>query len=440
MIKISPQDLDAERALLGSLLLNPNAIDEIQDILGVEDLYWTPHQKIYEVILELRREGKPVDAVTVASMLEKMDALEGVGGVPVIGAILENVPNTAHAEYYAGMIVEKSRLREIIRISLKASEDAYSGRDGSEIVAEAETDMHAILEREIGDAPQTVQDALEEIFRRLDCGEVPGIRTGLEKLDELYHLREGNLIVVAARPSMGKTGLAVSVALNVARRGLPVGFVSCEQNEIELATRFLSCLSKISTLKIECKEPIEDRERRELLAASSEFVSLPIYWIDKPGMTVGKIAAKARLWKRRHGIRLLIIDYLQLVEPEDKKIIREQQVAAMSRGLKLLAGQLDIPVIVLAQLNRQNEKRPDKRPNLSDLRESGAIEQDADCVILIHRPEYYNLNDHPGEAELIVGKNRNGRTGIVSVQFESSTITFRNLAPEWQSGWVKDDF
>jgi replicative DNA helicase len=440
---LPPQSLDAEISVLGSVMLREDAFDEVDHLIDPEDFYYPSNKTIFQVCRELRSSNKPIDSVSITTWLEKLGMLDAIGGVAYIGRIMEATPSTYHAEHHAQTVAGKSQLRKIIGVCRKAASDAMEGEESSEIIGEAESALLSILEKTATPHPMEIRDCLEEVFQRLDSGLPPGIPTGLEKLDELYQLQGGNLVVVAARPSMGKTGLAVNIALNVARQGKGVLFFSLEQNRMELAGRFLSCQSGVSSLKISRMEPIDDEDRLTLLEKSTELASLPIFTVDDPGITVNKIAAHSRLWKRKRGIELVVVDYLQLIEPDDRRLVREQQVATMSRSLKKLAGQLNIPVIVMAQLNRESEKRPDKKPRLSDLRESGAIEQDANCVILIHRPEYYNLNDRPGEADLDLAKNRDGKTGSVAVQFDQSTVTFRNLAAKWQSGWVtsgSDDF
>lgn len=435
---LPPQSLDAEMSVLGSVMLREDAFDEVEHLLDPEDFYSHENKTIYLACRELRSSGKPIDSVSVATLLDKKGALEAVGGAAYLGRILESTPLTYHAEYHAQTVAGKSQLRKIIHVCRKAASEAMDGHESSEIIGEAESALLAILEKTATPHPVEIRDCLEEVFSRLDSGLPPGIPTGLERLDELYQLQAGNLVVIAARPSMGKTGLAVNIALNVARQGKGVLFFSLEQNKLELTGRFLASQSGVSSTKISRMEPLEESDMMKLMEQSSELASLPIYMVDDPGVTVNKIAAHARLWKRKRGIELVVVDYLQLIEPEDRKLVREQQVATMSRGLKKLAGQLNIPVIVMAQLNRESEKRPDKKPRLSDLRESGAIEQDANCVILIHRPEYYNLTERPGEADLDLAKNRDGKTGSVSVQFDQATVTFRNLAPKWVSDWVTD--
>lgn len=442
MSQLPPQNLDAEKAVLGSAMMDSGILDEVQGSLWEEDFYSPANREIYQAMLTLHRDGLPVDAVSVASRLESAGKLDRVGGPGYIGQILEAVGHASHAEYYAGLVTAKAKLRDIIQVSRQAAEDAYRGGESADIIATAETGLHSILERDAGVAVN-IGAVLVELLARMDSGESPGIPMGLEKLDELYHLREGNLVVVAGRPSMGKTGFAVNVAVNLARQGRGVGFISLEMSNLELANRFVACLSGVSGLKIDRKEPISDEERERVLKASGEVESLPLFIDDDPGLSISQIAAKARIWKRRKNIELLIVDYLQLIEPDDRRVNREQQVASMSRSLKKLAAQLGIPVMLLAQLNRESEKRPGNKPKLSDLRESGAIEQDANLVLLIHRPEVYDQNDRHGEADLIVAKNRNGRTGTAVVQFAEDTITFRNLAPKWVSGWVSkpgDDF
>lgn len=428
MTREAPKNIDAEESLLGGVLLRADALDEIRGAIRADDFFDPSNQKIFRTCCELRDEGKPVDAVTVAERLSKNGSLDEVGGVPAIGKLVESVPHAAHVAYYAELIVESSRRRQVLNAALAASEAVYGTTDTMAIVSECESRLHAILESEAGKGTIDIREALEDVFHHLDSEEPPGIEMGWRDLNELYQLQPGNLVYVAARPSMGKTGLAANIVINVAKSGLACLLFSLEQSRVEMASRLLSAWSNISGLKINRMEPIGESERMELLENASGLSELQIAIDDDPTTTVSKIAAKARLWKRRHGLDLLVIDYLQLIEPEDKRINREQQVSVMSRALKKLASELSIPVICLAQLNRQSESRSDKRPQLSDLRESGSLEQDANCVILIHRPEFYNDADRPGEADLIIAKNRNGRTGVVGLQFEKSTVSFRDLS------------
>ena len=424
-----PRESEAEDAVAGGVMLNASALDEIQPMISSADFYQPFNAQVFAAAVELRQVGEPCDLVTVAKKLVKVFPSEELLSVRLEG-LAAAVPHTAHIRHYAEMVVAASRRRKVIRVAEEAIEAAYGNAETSEIVADAETKLHALLEADAGSDAVTIREALEDVFSLMERGEPAGVPMGWGKLNELYQLQPGNLIYIAARPSMGKTGLAANIAINVARTGRKCFLFSLEQSRVEMAGRLLSAWSQVAGTKINRMDSITDSERRKLLREATDLSELSIGIDDDVDTTVSKIAAKSRLWKRRHGLDLLVVDYLQLIEPEDRKVNREQQVAVMSRGLKKLAGQLEIPVVVLAQLNRQSESRSDRRPQLSDLRESGSLEQDANCVILIHRPEFYDENARPGEADLIVAKNRNGRTGVVSLQFEKSTITFRDLAHE----------
>ena len=438
--RLPPSDLDAERAALGCCLLSEAALDDVHSILRTDDFYSHAHQEIFRLSKAMQLEGRPVDSVTIAERLFATEKLEEIGGPAYIGQLLEGVPHAAHAEYYAEIVLNLSRRRKLIETATAAIQGAYGSAETSDIVADAEAGLHAILERDAGGQTVSINDALAEVFARLDRKETPGIPMGWSGIDELYEMQRGNLIIVAARPSMGKTGFAGNLLLNTANKGRKSLIFSIEQSRDEITERLLSSYTKISGLKISGKEYLEEHERLALLEASSGLSQLPIGIDDDPSVTVSKISAKSRLWKRKHGLDLVVVDYLQLIESEDRKAPREQQVAEISRTLKKLAKQLDIPLVCLAQLNRELEKRPDKRPKLSDLRESGAIEQDASVVMLLHRPEYFNAMDRPGEADVIIAKNRNGKTGTVPLQYDESTITFRDLAPRYVNEWANDEF
>lgn len=432
-----PKAIDAEKAVLGCVLLRNECLDEMAG-LSEDDFYSPVNRLVYVAVKDMRHKAKAIDAVTLTKALGAK-RVEEIGGPAYIGELLESVPHAAHANYYADIISQASRRRKLIEAAQSAMIAAYGTAETADIVADCETRLHAILESEAAGESVSVRDALEDVFHRLDTNAPAGLPMGWDDLDELYQLQPGDLVIVAARPSMGKTGLAANIAINVAKRKKAVLLFSLEQTRVDMASRLLSTWSRVSGLKINRMEPISDGERGQLLEEAGGLSDLPIGIDDDPSTTVGKIAAKARLWKRRHGLELLVIDYLQLIEPEDKRINREQQVSIISRSLKKLGMQLEIPVVCLAQLNRLSENRPGNVPKLSDLRESGSLEQDASCVILIHRPEYYNETDRPGEADLHVAKNRNGRTGVVKLQFEKSTISFRDLA-RGMSHYGKDEF
>ena len=421
-----PYDLDSEQAVIGCIMLAPESLDEIQPILQAEDFHANNHQQIYAAALELRSEGKPTDAVAIASHLGK--EIASVGGVATLAQFMEFPGATSNDAYYAGIVARMSLRRKFIETCRRASQEAFDGKDTLDLVSDTENRLHALLERQAGNEPVHIKDVFEEAIAQMDSQSPPGIAMGWEELDKLYQLQKGDVIYIAARPSMGKTAFGLNLAINVAKRGQEALFFTLEQTKLDFADRVLSSISGVAMHKIKRMEVISEEERMQVLEAASVGSTIPVWIDDDPGATVARIGSKARLWKRRKGLKLLVIDYLQLIEPEDKRVVREQQVATISRQLKILAMQLEIPVVCLAQLNRQLENLADKRPRMSHLRESGSLEQDASCVMLLHRPEEYNASDRPGEVIVYLDKNRNGPTGIVTLQFDKPTMTFRDLA------------
>lgn len=428
-MRAEPQNLDAEQSLIGSLLLSRDAIDEVSHLVNAEDFYDLRNAKIYSLVLDVHSQGQVADAVTIAEAAANRGLLRDIGEMPYLAQVLETVPHASHAERYAEIVAGKARLRGVLSACRVAMEAAYNGDNDAEIIANTEEELHKLLEKSARGQAVGIREALEEVFDRLSSKQPPGVTIDLERLDDLYQFQPGNLVIVGARPGVGKTGLAVHIARSFAEKGRGCLFVSLEMTKLEMASRFISMFAGVSGLKLKRMEPISEEEQNRLMAGASKLGQLPI-WIDEDPGTASQIASKCRLFKRRHNIGVVIVDYLQLIEPENKRESREQQVAGLSRVFRRLGKQLNIPVVCLAQLNRKSEDRLDRRPKLSDLRESGAIEADANCVILLHRQE-----DRPGLVELIVAKNRDGRTGVATVQFDHETVAFRNLAPEYKSGW-----
>jgi len=436
-LRLPPQNLDAEKSVLGSILLMNEAIDEVGESLKVEHFYSDAHQKIYAAIHKLYEAGiRGIDAITLAEELIRRNELDAVGGPAYLAEILETVPHAAHVRYYADIVRDKWMQRSLIYTCTEILADCYNAADDIDsLLQSAERRVFSIVEEQSGTASIAISDILMDAFNRIDerlrkTGNVSGITTGFRDLDEqTTGFQATELIILAARPSMGKTAFVCNIAGAVARKsGKGVLLFSLEQSNLELAERFLAITAKINGHDLRAGNLSEDQHTK-LVEASDDLARLPLFIDDKPGRTMTQIAALSRRLHRRSQLGIIIIDYLQLIEPEDKNAPREQQIAGISRRLKFLAKELRVPVVALAQLNRGVELREDKRPRLADLRESGAIEQDADMVMFLHRPDAYDPEDRPGEAEIIVAKHRSGPTGIIRLTWRKEFMRFENYSP-----------
>lgn len=433
--KLPPQNLEAEQGVLGSVLIENQAIDDVVETIKSDHFYSDAHQKLFAAIMRLHERGiRGIDAVVLAEELQRANELEDVGGVEYLAEILGAVPNAAHAKYYAAIVRDKATQRALTYACNEILTECFEGgRETTDILATAEQKIFAILEQQ-ADVEKTalhdiLMDAWDRISSRLEKGgEISGLTTGFIELNKLlngFHSTE--MIILAARPSMGKTAFVCNIAEAAARTGSPVIIFSLEQSKLEVAERLLCIRSRVNGHRVRAGE-LDEVEQDRLMTASQELSELPIFVDDIPGRTMAQIGAICRRIKRRQGLGLIIVDYLQLVEPEDKQAPREQQIALISRRMKFLAKELETPVIALAQLNRGVELREDKRPKLADLRESGSIEQDADVVMFLHRPAAYDPEDRPGEADVIVAKNRSGPTGMATLAWISESMRFADLA------------
>lgn len=446
--KLPPQNLDAERSVLGCMMLNTEAIDEVADFLKPEHFYRDSHRRIASVIFHLAEStAAGIDAVTVAEELERRKELAEVDGAPYLAGLMESVPHAAHARHYAEIVHEKYVLRSLQSAALSILREASDeSTEVDDQLNAAEQKIFSIVEQQTSqeriEIREILADALAGIAARLGDKSVQrGVHCGFTQLDDLTAgLNPQSLVILAARPSMGKTAFVCNIANAVATHAIdasvngspgakPKGVVifSLEQSKLELVERLLCIRAKFNGHQLRKGELSEDDHER-LLQEANWLSNLPIYIDDKPGRSVAQIAAISRRVKRRYGLGLVVIDYLQLIEPEDRKAPREQQVAAIARRLKFLAKELDVPVLALAQLNRAVDLRQDKQPRLADLRESGAIEQDADIVMFLHRPDAYDPDDRPGEVEVIVAKNRNGPTGIAQLVWLRESLRFADRA------------
>lgn len=436
-LRLPPQNLDAERGVLGSILLMNEAIDEVGESLKAEHFYSDAHQKIYAAIQQLYEKGvRGIDAITLAEELVRRSQFEDVGGAGYLAQVLEAVPHAAHVRYYATIVREKWMQRTLIYACTEILSESYDASDDVEgLLQSAERRIFSILESQGDTGSFAISDILLEAFARIEerqhtAGDVTGITSGFTDLDhQTTGFQPTELIILAARPSMGKTALVCNIAEAVARKSAKsVLLFSLEQSNLELAERFLSITARIDGHALR-SGTLSDAQHDAMVRASDDLSRLPLFIDDKPGRTMTQVAAIARRLHRKSPIGVIIIDYLQLIEPDDKGSPREQQIAQISRRLKFLAKELKVPVIALAQLNRGVELREDKRPRLADLRESGAIEQDADMVMFLHRPDAYDPEDRPGEAEIIVAKHRSGPTGLVRLTWRKEFMRFENYSP-----------
>lgn len=436
ILRLPPQNLDAERGVLGSVLLMNEAIDEVGESLRADHFYHDSHHKIYAAVHDLYENNvRGIDPVTLAEELEKRGELEEIGGAAYIIEILDSVPHAAHIRYYAGIVREKWMQRTLISTCTEILSECYEPEGGvDELLQTSERKIFSIVEQQEDTSNIAISDILMDAFTRIDerinkDGSVTGVTTGFTDLDhQTTGLQPAELLILAARPSMGKTAFVCNIAEAIARvdrKG--VMLFSLEQSNLELAERFLCITARVNGHDLRTCN-LSNEQRDLLAAASDELHNLPLFIDDKPARTMSQISAISRRQHRKEPLGVIIIDYLQLIEPEDKRVPREQQIASISRRLKFLAKELNVPVIALSQLNRGVELREDKRPRLADLRESGSIEQDADKVMFLHRPDAYDPNDRPGEAEIVIAKHRNGPTGIVKLTWRAEFMRFEDYS------------
>jgi replicative DNA helicase len=425
-----PQNLVAERALLGSILLDGGPVlDDVCQIIQPSDLYFEVHARVLALASELHSKGQPIDPVLIHDTA-KAQGIEGID-VELLTELVESVPHSGHAAFYAKSIEECSRRRQAISAATYLLDDAFDDtKDIGESVTAGESRLHAVIERNMGGQAIPVAQVLLDIVPKIGTARKRGISTGFHDFDALTDgLHPGRLIILAARTSVGKTAFAGNIALQAAEAGEGVLFVSLEQSREELSERFICSRANVDTKTLHAQK-LDEAILDSITTAAAKISKLKLLIDDNTPRTISQIAALARIHHRRDKIGLVVVDYLQLISPEDKRTPREQQVAEISRGLKLLARGLRIPVIALAQLNREVEKRvgAERRPRLSDLRESGAIEQDADVIVFLDRPRTYDDDADESTAKLHVSKNRNSRTGMVDLHWHARTMTFRNAA------------
>src|SRR5210317_342242 len=459
--KIPPQALELEEAVLGAMLIDKKGVDEVIDILQPDAFYKTSHQLIFEAIYQLFQDSQPIDLLTVSSELRKDGVFDKAGGDYYLIQLTQKVSSSAHIEFHARIILQKYIQRSLIKISNEIIENSYDEtKDVFDLLDEAEAKLYEVTQGNIKKSSETAQDLVIQAKKKIEDISnkegLSGIPSGFTKLDRLTSgWQESDLIIVAARPGMGKTALTLSMARNIAvNQNIPVAFFSLEMSSVQLITRLISSETGLSSDKLRTGR-LEKHEWEQLNVKVKTLEKAPLFIDDTPSLSIFDLRAKARRLASQHGIKLVIIDYLQLMTAgaSSKTGNREQEISTISRNLKALAKELDIPVIALSQLSRAVETRGgSKRPLLSDLRESGAIEQDADIVSFIYRPEYYNIDEwddeertpSQGQAEFIVAKHRNGGLDNIRMKFVGHLGKFEDLdtfdAPfEFQSKMNPDD-
>lgn len=433
-----PHDDVAEQSVLGGMLLSKDAIADVVESLRASDFYKPAHETIYEAILSLYGHGSPADAITVADELKKRGELTRVGGASYIHTLIASVPTAANAQYYAEIVKEHAIMRRLIEAGTKIAQLGYANEtEVDTLVDQAQAEIYAVTDGNAKEDYVSFSDALEETINEIDANSnrpdgVYGVPTDFIEFDELTGgLHGGQMIVIAARPGVGKSTLALDIARSASiHHQMTTVFFSLEMSRTELAMRILSAEGKIPMSELK-KGDLGTEGWTNLANLQGRIDSAPLFIDDSPNMTLMEIRAKCRRLKQRNDLKLVVLDYLQLMSSGKKVESRQQEVSEFSRSLKLLAKELDVPVIALSQLNRGSEQRTDKRPMVSDLRESGSIEQDADMVILLHREDMYNPDsERVGEADMIIAKHRGGPTRTIPLAFSGKYSRFNNMANE----------
>ncbi|MDQ4005869.1 MAG: replicative DNA helicase [Actinomycetota bacterium] len=434
--RIPPNNEEAEQAVLGAMMLSSDAHAVVADSgLRAEDFYLSAHQEIFLALQDLYAGGQPVDVITAKDALQRRGSLERIGGPLYLQHLVEIVDSPSSAGHWARIIYDKALLRRLILAAGSIVEEAYEHpEDTAAFADQAEGRVYSVARHQSADEivsiRQLVDDGVEDIERIHNREGMSGIPTGFKDLDEqLQGLQKGNLVVVAARPGIGKSSLITNIARNAAEKNHPVALFSLEMSRTEIAMRLLCAEARVQWHKVRAGK-MSSEEWGRITDAAGELERFPLYVVDSGNVTIIDIRAKARRLKSQHKLEMIIVDYLQLMSSHQRVDNRQQEVAEISRSLKLLAKELDIPVIAVSQLNRDPERRTDKRPQLADLRESGAIEQDSDVVMFIHRDPLSDELDKKTSAELIIAKHRNGPVGKVTLTWLEHLTQFRNHAKE----------
>ena len=435
-----PQDVMAEQCALGGMLLSKDAIADVVEILNTVDFYKPAHATIFDAICDKYARGEPADAITVAAALNDTQDLARVGGAPYLHTLISSVPTAANASYYARIVSERAVLRRLIEAGTRVVQLGYgtaagTGRDVDDLVDMAQQAIYDVTERRVSEDFAVLSDLLQPTLDEIEAvgesgGAMTGVPTGFADLDRLLNgLQPGQLIIVAGRPGAGKSTAAMDFIRHAAlHHQQSAAMFSLEMSKVEIVMRVLSAETRVP-LHVLRSGNLSDDDWTRLAQRMGEVSEAPLFVDDTPSMTLMEIRAKARRLKQRHNLKLIVVDYLQLMSSPKRVESRQQEVSEMSRGMKLLAKEVECPVIAVAQLNRGPEQRTDKRPQLSDLRESGSLEQDADVVLLLHRDDYYDKESpRAGEADFIVAKHRNGATDTITVAAQLHLSRFVDMA------------
>lgn len=434
--RVPPQSVEAEQSVLGSMLLSKEAIGEVTEILRGRDFYKPQNETIFDVIMDLYARGEPADPVTVAGELSRLGDLKRVGGASHIHTLYSSVPTAASAAYYARIVREKAQLRDLVSAGTRIVQLGYSEEGGEvdAIVDAAQAEVHAVAENRQTQDYVRFGEMSEDILGELEMiadnkGQLSGVPTGFHDLDRLTQgLHSGQMIIIAARPAMGKSTLALDFCRSAAlHNNITAAMFSLEMSKSEISMRLLAAETGVWLSKMRSGD-MNAEDWTAVTGRISEISTAPLFIDDSANLSMSEIRSKCRRLKQQHNLGLVVVDYLQLMSSGKRVESRQQEVSEFSRSLKLLAKELEVPVIAVAQLNRGPEQRSDKKPMLADLRESGSLEQDADVVLLLHRPDYYDPDDRPGEADIIVAKHRSGPTDVVPVVFQGMQTRFANLA------------
>lgn len=436
--RVPPYNIEAEESLLGAMLISRDAISEAQEIVRAEDFYREANGRIFAAILDLYVHGEPADPITVAEALKKKGVLEEVGGKPYIHTLVSGVPTAANAKYYAEIIERNAILRSLIRVANEVATLGYEAPEDLEAAIDrAESLIFGVAQKRISEHFTSIKELLTESFERIEKlyekqTYVTGVATGFTGFDKLTSgLQPSDFIVVAGRPSMGKTSFVLSVAQYVGMQlGVPVAIFSLEMGRHQLAQRLLCSEARVDAQSLRVGN-LKEEDWGRLSSAVGRLAEAPIFIDDSANINMMELRAKARRLMTKHNLALIIVDYLQLMQGSTRAENRQQEISEISRSLKILGRELNVPILAVSQLSRAVEQRTDKRPLLADLRESGAIEQDADLVVFIYRDEYYNRHSEDrGIAEIIISKHRNGPVGTVRLAFLEHYTKFANLAGE----------
>lgn len=434
-----PQNIEAEQSVLGAMMLSKDAMADVVEIVRSNDFYRPAHETIFETASKLYNSGDPVDALTVGAELQKAGNLARIGGAEYLHTLIAMVPSAASAGYYARLVREQAILRRLVEAGTRIANLGYDadGAEVDEVVDSAQAEIFAVTERRNSEDYLAIGDVMERTLSQIDIassrdGSLLGVPTGFRALDELTGgLQAGQMIVIAARPAIGKSTLGLDIA-RAASIGHNISSVifSLEMSREEITKRMLSAEAGVKLTRL-TKGPMGPNDWERLAHTAARVSKAPLFIDDSPNMSLMEIRAKCRRLKQQHNLGLVVVDYLQLMSSGKRVESRQQEVSEFSRALKLLAKEIEVPVIAISQLNRGPEQRQEKRPMLSDMRESGAIEQDADIVILLHRDDVYDRENRPGEADFIVAKHRSGPTDTIPVAFKRDFAHFADMAQEF---------